>query len=216
MAGCPVVLRGPRAVVIGNGNVAIDIARMLLSDPARLATADLSDAVRRTLAAGEIREVVLLGRRGPESAAYSEAMIRELMALPGVTTVIDDSQHPVADLSADPLPGRRLVLRFTTEPRGWQDGLLDVGADRPIRAGTLISAIGFQSPPIPGLPYDEERCRVPQVDGRVAGLENTYVTGWSRRGSTGGLGHNRLCAEETVTTLLADAAARSMKVGQLA
>jgi ferredoxin/flavodoxin---NADP+ reductase len=214
MEHCPVVLRGPRAVVIGNGNVAIDLARLLLSDPARLATADLSQSVRRTLAASEIREVVLLGRRGPDAAAYSEAMIRELMALPGVAAVVDGSgtptgllsgvRHEAVDLSADPLPGRRLVLRFDTKPQSWQDGVLDVGG-RSIRAGTLISAIGFQSPPIQGLPYDEQRGLVPHLDGRVVGMERTYLTGWSRRGSNGGLGHNRVCAEETVTTLLADA-----------
>ncbi|TDU83740.1 ferredoxin--NADP+ reductase [Kribbella voronezhensis] len=205
---CPVVLRGPRAVVIGNGNVAIDIARLLLSDPNRLATAELSPTVRRTLADSGIREVVLLGRRGPEHAAYSEAAFREIVALPGITTVLDDS----VDLAADPLPGRRLVLRFATEPQRWQDGVLDVkGNHQAIRAGTLISAIGFRSAPVPGLPYDDARGLVPQVDGRVVGMRSTYLTGWSRRGSSGGLGHNRLCAEETVTALLSDASSQSAR-----
>ena len=194
---CPVVLRGSRAVVIGNGNVAIDIARLLLSDPARLASADLSDPVRRTLAASGIREVVLLGRRGPEAAAYSEAALHELLEL----APLED-----ADLTIDPLPGRRLVLRFAISPHRWHDGVLETSTG-PIRAGTLISAIGFQTPPLPGLPYDDQRGLVPHVDGRVPGLNHTYVTGWTRRGSTGGLGHNRLCAEQTVSALLADALA---------
>jgi ferredoxin--NADP+ reductase len=193
--GCPVVLSGPRAVVIGNGNVAIDIARLLLSDPTRLASADLTDPVRRTLTGSGIREVVLLGRRGPEAAAYSEPALRELLDL----APLED-----ADLTVAPQPGRRLVLRFATSPTSWNDGVLETTSG-PIQAGTLISAIGFQSPPIPGLPYDDDRSLVPHLDGRVVGLDRTYVTGWTRRGSTGGLGHNRLCAEQTVTALLADA-----------
>ncbi len=191
---CPVVLRGPRAVVIGNGNVAIDIARLLLSDPTRLASADLTDPVRRTLTASGIHEVVLLGRRGPEAAAYSEPALRELLDL----APLED-----ADLTVDPQPGRRLVLRFATSPTSWNNGLLETTTG-PIQAGTLISAIGFQSPPIPGLPYDAHRALVPHLDGRVLGLPRTYLTGWTRRGPTGGLGHNRLCAEQTVSTLLAD------------
>lgn len=223
---CPVELRGPRAVVIGNGNVAVDIARLLLSDPDRLAAAELSRTVRNALAVSDIREVVLLGRRGPDVAAYSESEFREIVGLPGVTVVVDDSpgvgaaieagvgragllsgvRREAVDLSADPLPGRRLVLRFGAAPQRWHDGVLETSDAQPIRAGALISAIGFHSPPIPGLPYADGR--VPEVDGRVAGMTNTYVTGWTRRGSRGGLGHNRLCAEETVTALLSDASSR--------
>nr|WP_219732988.1 FAD-dependent oxidoreductase [Kribbella qitaiheensis] len=223
---CPVDLRGPRAVVVGNGNVAIDIARLLLSDPERLARAELGPAVRHALTAGEIREVVLLGRRGPDVAAYSESEFREIVGLPGVTTVVADApgvgkaieagtgraglltgvRREAVDLSADPLPGRRLVLRFGAAPQRWHDGTLDVSDGQPIRAGMLISAIGFHSPPVPGLPYSDGR--IPQADGRVVGMTNTYVTGWLRRGSSGGLGHNRLCAEETVTALLSDASSR--------
>ncbi|MDX6265162.1 MAG: ferredoxin/flavodoxin---NADP+ reductase, partial [Kribbellaceae bacterium] len=90
----PVTLRGPRAVIVGNGNVALDLARLLVSDERRLAGLDLPPAVRTTLATSGITEVVVLGRRGPEAAAYSDSAFRDLLTLEGVEVVLDD-----ADLS---------------------------------------------------------------------------------------------------------------------
>ena len=67
-----------RAVVIGNGNVALDVARILVSDPDDLARTDIADHALEALRKSNIREVVVIGRRGPAQAAYTSP---ELIAL---------------------------------------------------------------------------------------------------------------------------------------
>ena len=70
--------RATRAVVVGNGNVAIDIARMLVLDPDELAPTDTADHALQALAAAQVEEVILLGRRGPAQAAFTNPELREL------------------------------------------------------------------------------------------------------------------------------------------
>jgi ferredoxin--NADP+ reductase len=94
------------AVVIGNGNVALDIARMLTIAPDELATTDIADHALAALRASRIREVTLLGRRGPAQAAFTTPELRELGALTGVDVVVD-----AADLPADDDPGASTVTR---------------------------------------------------------------------------------------------------------
>ncbi|MEU4194236.1 FAD-dependent oxidoreductase [Kribbella sp. NPDC026611] len=177
-ASLPVELGGPRAVVVGNGNVALDIARLLLSDEDRLRS--MSPAVRRTLAGSGIKEVVLLGRRGPENAAYTQSALQELMTV----------------------AGDRVELRYHARPTAWSaDGLtLDTGET--IAAGNLFTAIGFEGRPIDGLPFDPERGVVPNDRGAVVDRPGHYVAGWIKRGARGGIGVNKACAQETVQTLV--------------
>ena len=64
-------LSGERAVIVGNGNVALDVARVLTVDPDELAKTDIADHALDALRRSNIREVVVLGRRGPLQAAYT-------------------------------------------------------------------------------------------------------------------------------------------------
>ena len=68
----------PRVAVVGNGNVAIDVARVLLRTPAELEKTDIAAHALQTLRRSQVREVFLLGRRGPEQAAFSPAELKEL------------------------------------------------------------------------------------------------------------------------------------------
>ncbi|MFF5932264.1 FAD-dependent oxidoreductase [Streptomyces sp. NPDC012508] len=79
-----------RVVVVGNGNVALDVARILVMDPETLAGTDIADHALAALRASRVREVVLLGRRGPEDAAYTASELLALTHLPGVRLVVDD------------------------------------------------------------------------------------------------------------------------------
>jgi ferredoxin--NADP+ reductase len=86
-----------RAIVIGNGNVAIDCARMLALTPEELATTDTThDAIEAIVGAG-VREIVMLGRRGPVQAAFTPPELKELGELAGAEPVVDP-----ADLRLDP------------------------------------------------------------------------------------------------------------------
>src|SRR3954462_12162304 len=81
-----------RAVVIGNGNVAIDVARMLVLHPDELAPTDTADHAIEVLAQSQVQEVVLLGRRGPAQAAFTNPELRELADLmrAGVEVDVED------------------------------------------------------------------------------------------------------------------------------
>ncbi|MHA6798393.1 FAD-dependent oxidoreductase [Bounagaea algeriensis] len=134
-------LTAERAVVIGNGNVSLDVARILTADPAELADTPISPAALEQLRSSNVREVVVLGRRGPESAAYTAPELRALDRKSGVDLVVDghdprtaasidaaDDEEKAAllrglpredvDWSAPPPRGRpRIVLRFHSAPR---------------------------------------------------------------------------------------------------
>lgn len=78
-----------RAVVIGNGNVAIDVARILVTDPEVLGATDIADHALESLHERGVAEVVIVGRRGPLQAAFTTLELRELGELDGVEVVVD-------------------------------------------------------------------------------------------------------------------------------
>ena len=85
----PVDLSGKRAVVVGNGNVAIDVTRMLVMSPDALMKTDIADYALEKLRQSRIREVILLGRRGAAQAAFTNPEIKELGGLDGVDVLAD-------------------------------------------------------------------------------------------------------------------------------
>jgi ferredoxin/flavodoxin---NADP+ reductase len=122
-----------RAVVIGNGNVAVDVARMLALTPDELAPTDTTDAAIEAFTNAGIREIVMVGRRGPAQAAFTTPELIELGELAGADVIVDPAE--LADAAAhdtnsernlDVLRGyarrtpegkpKRLVLRFFRSP----------------------------------------------------------------------------------------------------
>src|SRR3954471_10754244 len=81
-----------RAVVVGNGNVAVDVARMLLLDPDEVAVTDTADHAIGPLAASQVEEVILLGRRGPAQAAFTNPELRELGELTRADVEVDAAE----------------------------------------------------------------------------------------------------------------------------
>ncbi|MDT9687118.1 FAD-dependent oxidoreductase [Streptomyces sp. P9(2023)] len=229
-----------RVVVVGTGNVALDVARILVMDPETLAGTDIADHALAALRASRVREVVLLGRRGPGDAAYTGSELRALTHLSGVRLVVDDHDPRTGaaidgagpqekagllrgvprervDWSCPPGPERRIVLRFHSAPVAFvgEDAVrgarvTEGAGEREIPAGLVLRAVGYRGVPVPGLPFDEATGTVPHERGRVAGMPGTYVVGWIKRGPSGGIGANRTCAAETVGTLLADAVAGAL------
>ncbi|MFC0316363.1 FAD-dependent oxidoreductase [Gordonia phosphorivorans] len=120
-------LSGERAVVIGNGNVALDVARILLTDDAVLAATDIADYALDALKASSITEVVVLGRRGIEHAAFTNAEFLSLGDLDGIDIVIEEadlalSEGTEAALADDTLDSTiatkiRLAREFAARPR---------------------------------------------------------------------------------------------------
>jgi ferredoxin/flavodoxin---NADP+ reductase len=105
-------LSAQRAVVIGNGNVAADVTRMLMLSARELERTDVADHALEALRESQIEEVVVLGRRGPAQAAFTSAELRELGRLDGVDTRVNP-----AELELDPASGRWLVEEGTFTAR---------------------------------------------------------------------------------------------------
>jgi ferredoxin--NADP+ reductase len=86
------LLSAERAVVIGNGNVAIDVARMLVLAPSELAPTDTADHALEVLAASRVEEVVVIGRRGPAQAAFTNPELLELGELADADVIVDPEE----------------------------------------------------------------------------------------------------------------------------
>ncbi|MBI4878686.1 MAG: FAD-dependent oxidoreductase [Planctomycetes bacterium] len=98
--GPPIRLDGvTRAAVVGNGNVAIDAARVLARLPEELAATDIAEDALDTLRRSALREVLLLGRRGPAQAAFSPRELREILDLAGVAVVVDPADAELDEAS---------------------------------------------------------------------------------------------------------------------
>ena len=122
-------------VVVGNGNVAVDVARILATDVSELGRTDIADHALERLRTSSVRTITMLGRRVPAQAAFTPKEIRELGELTGVTLVVDpadlaavgelgDDEHAERVMGAlravagrEPAPTDRVIrLRFLTSP----------------------------------------------------------------------------------------------------
>jgi ferredoxin--NADP+ reductase len=227
-------LSGQRAVIVGNGNVALDVARMLVMDSDELAKTDIAQHALDALAHSSIREVMILARRGPRHAAFSVGEFLALGHLPGVDVIIDSDDldpHPDDHVEAllklditrefaqrQPEPGnKRIVFRFLTSPAeivgdAHVEGLkvVHAGGDTElVETPLVLRSIGYTGSPIDGVPFDDAKGIVPNASGRVLGddgqpIPGVYVTGWIKRGPRGVIGTNRSCAVQTVAQLWED------------
>jgi ferredoxin/flavodoxin---NADP+ reductase len=248
--------------VIGVGNVAVDVARILARDPAELEETDIPEPVMAALRASKVREVHVIGRRGPAQAKFTTKELRELGDLAGVHVSADPAELELAegfdrsgesaalatsdrrvrgnlvamagwtsaDISAPAGQGRKLRLRFWLRPAeihessGTVSGLRlertrlnesgefeGTGEFETLDAQLVLRSVGYQSVPLPGVPFDARAHTVPNASGRVLSetgepLPGEYVAGWLKRGPTGVIGTNKADAAETVQALLADLA----------
>lgn len=240
--------------VIGNGNVAIDIVRLLCKSPAELAGSDLCEHALARLSAARPREVFLIGRRGPLEASFTAPELEELGSLADATPVLNPALLP-AEAPADWPEARRkdaeknlgILRRFAAAPASSKPvqlrllfnaapgaimgtervaGLrlertrlegsrtLPTGAHFDITVGTVVTAIGYRSAPLPGVPFDAERGMVRNHNGRVE--SGVYCAGWCRRGAQGVIPANRsdsLAVAELILADLAQAAPASERPG---
>jgi ferredoxin--NADP+ reductase len=243
--------------VIGVGNVAVDVARILIRNPAELRETDISQPVLAALEASKVREVHMIGRRGPAQAKFTTKELRELGELDGVDVTVGageadlDAFDPtgesarlaredrhvrgnytvISDWASRPPAGaaRRLTVRFWLRPveisgaervagltveRTRLDStgaFTGTGEQETLDVQMVLRSVGYQSVPLPGVPFDERSHTVPNADGRVLGpdrrpLPGEYVAGWLKRGPTGVIGTNKSDAAQTVRALLADLA----------
>lgn len=229
----PVDLSHERVVIVGNGNVAFDVARVLTTDPDVLARTDISDHALAVLRNSKVSEVVIAARRGPAESAFT---LPELIGLTATCDVVlDEADHQlvVADLAreTDPLtrnkleilaklgntsapltrPRIRLAYRLTPQRvlgedrvTGIEFGVTGTDQVRTLDAGLVLTSIGYRGKAIADLPFDDDASVVPNDAGRVRGASGAYVAGWIKRGPTGFIGTNKSCAAQTVHQLVDD------------
>jgi ferredoxin--NADP+ reductase len=108
-----------RAVVIGNGNVAMDVTRILVTDPDELAKTDIADYALAKLRESKVREVVMLGRRGPAQAAFTNAELKEFGELAGVRVDIDPADLELDEASNAALATDKIAAKNVEILRGF-------------------------------------------------------------------------------------------------
>jgi ferredoxin/flavodoxin---NADP+ reductase len=130
-----------RAVVVGNGNVAIDVARMLVLHPDELSPTDTADHAIEAFAQSQVKEVVLLGRRGPAQAAFTNPELRELADLQRAGVEVD-----VTDLQLDEHSAKWLETEADVTSRKNVEILRDYAAAGPKDASHKIILRFLRSP----------------------------------------------------------------------
>jgi len=158
-------LSAERVAVIGNGNVAMDVARILAAPVHELAKTDIADYALKALEQSRVREIFLLGRRGPAQAAFTNPEIRELCELEGTDLVVqpaelelDPASQAYLAASKDPVHQRNLDILKAQVPKG------EGSQRRKIRARFGVSPVEVRgSSKVQGLRLERNRL---EGDGR--------------------------------------------------
>lgn len=217
------------AVVIGAGNVAMDVARMLALEPSELDPTDTADHAIDVFKASVVRDVYISARRGPEHVAFTSPELRELPKLEHTNVVINKEDIDAAIVRAGAEPEKDVrsnldaMLLIAESQKSEHERTMHflfqhtpkqiLGTDRvegvvystpngdvTIKCGLVITAIGYQAAGIDGVPY--ENGKVVNTDGRVK--ENLYVVGWAKRGPTGVIGTNKSDSAAVIELIIND------------
>jgi NADPH-dependent glutamate synthase beta subunit-like oxidoreductase len=221
-------LGGTHAAVIGNGNVALDCARILAKNHHEFEGSDIVGHALDALDKSSIGTITILGRRGPHQISMTPKELGELGHLEAATPLVDAGDFPPLEADAALEPGhrksitilrdfaaagaapskpRRIVFDFFAKPlriegEGRAERLIvertmldESGAARgtgetyEVPASLIVTSIGYQTPRIEGVPYDERGGKFANDQGKIA--DGLYAVGWARRGPTGTIGTNR-------------------------
>ena len=227
--GVDTPLDADTAIVIGAGNVAMDVARMLALEPSELDPTDTADHAIDAFKQSNIRKVYISARRGPEHAAFTSPELRELPKLEHTNVIMDKADIEAAIVRAGDAPEKDVksnldaMLLIAENPKSAHERTMQflfqhtpkeiLGTDRvegvvystpngdvTIKCGLVITAIGYQAQGIDGVPY--ENGKVVNSDGRVK--DNLYVVGWAKRGPSGVIGTNKSDAAAVIELLVSD------------
>lgn len=247
-------LEAKEVAVLGAGNVALDVARMLAKHPDDLMVTEIPENVEKGLRENPLTDVHIFGRRGPAQVKFTPLELRELGKVPDVDVIVyeedfdfdDGSQEAISSSNQtkqvvntltdwvmredEPTASRRIHLHMMQAPveilgtdrvegvRMERTELAGDGSvkgtgeyiDYPVQA--VYRAVGYFSSPVKGLPFDEVRGVMPNVEGRVIQpggdhVPGVYATGWIKRGPVGLIGSTKSDARETITHLVEDAKA---------
>ena len=219
------------AVVIGAGNVAMDVARMLALEPSELDPTDTADHAIEAFKGSAIRNVVISARRGPEHAAFTSPELRELPKLEHTNVIIEksDIEAALSRVGEDPEKDVKsnldaMLLIAEQEPTNHARTMKFQFLATPIeiKGANRVEEVVFKRTGtdetfsvkcglvITAIGYEAaslegipyEKGKVVNVDGRVQ--ENLYVVGWAKRGPSGVIGTNKSDAADVMKLLVED------------
>jgi ferredoxin--NADP+ reductase len=219
-------LGGTHAAIVGNGNVALDCARILSKTRAEFEGSDIVGHALEALESSAIRTITILGRRGPHQIAMTPKELGELGHLDATLPVVDLADFPPREADEALEPGQRksvtilrefadirankprtmifdffarpveilgdgkaervLVERTELDDKG---GARGTGETYEVPASLVISSIGYSTPAMEGVAYDQRGGKFLNENGKID--ERLYAVGWARRGPTGTIGTNR-------------------------
>jgi ferredoxin/flavodoxin---NADP+ reductase len=219
------------AVVIGAGNVAMDVARMLALEPSELDPTDTADHAIDAFKSSAVRTVVISARRGAEHAAFTSPELRELPKLEHTNVIIEKQDIDAAlgrageniekdvksnleamALIADQVPAgheRTMKFQFLATPKEIRGTnkveeviFTKTGSDEEFSIKCGLVITAIGYEASPLDGINFEQGKVKNVDGRVG--ENLYVVGWAKRGPSGVIGTNKSDSSEVMKLLVED------------
>ena len=222
---------GSTAIVIGAGNVAMDVARLLAADPSELEPTDTASHALDAFKNSKIKKVYICARRSPEFAAFTSPELRELPDLQNTNVIINKSEIQSAIDRVGPEPEKHVksnldaMLAISEQEKTNHERTMEFlfehvplsinganqvesvtfktpGGEKIIDCNLVISAIGYQ---IGNHLGNQEN--IPVESGKVTNTdgfvgENLYVVGWAKRGPSGVIGTNKSDAAEVVKLLI--------------
>ena len=219
------------AVVIGAGNVAMDVARMLALEPSELDPTDTADHAIDAFKQSAVRTVVISARRGPEHAAFTSPELRDLPKLEHTNVIMEKSDIEAAITRAGDVPEKDVksnldaMLLIAEKEATSHDRTMKfqfLATPKEIKGNGRVEEVVFQKTGsdetfsikcglvITAIGYEAaslegipyEMGKVVNTDGRVK--ENVYVVGWAKRGPSGVIGTNKSDAADVMKLLVED------------
>jgi ferredoxin/flavodoxin---NADP+ reductase len=229
--GVDISLDCDTAIVIGAGNVAMDVARMLALEPSELDPTDTADHAILALKNSAIREVIISARRGPEHAAFTSPELRELPKLEHTNVSMNKAEIEAAIARAGDAPEKdvknnldaMLLIaerKATNHDRTMRFNFLSTPKE--IKGNERVEEVIFQKTGsdetfsikcglvITAIGYQAANIAgIPYQNGKVVNLngkveDNLYVVGWAKRGPSGVIGTNKSDAADVMKLLLAN------------
>ena len=217
------------AVVIGAGNVAMDVARMLALEPSELDPTDTADHAINAFKKSSVRTVVISGRRGPEHAAFTSPELRDLPKLEHTNVLMSKSDIEAALVRAGDAPEKDVKSNLdamlliaekeeTNHERTMKFQFL--ATPKEIKGSGRVEEVVFQKTGsdetfsvrcglvITAIGYEAASLEgIPYAKGKVVNVdgyvgENLYVVGWAKRGPSGVIGTNKSDAADVMNLLV--------------
>ena len=218
------------AVIIGNGNVALDCARVLAKQKEELEGSDVSSKNLNLLSKSNIKRIHIIGRRGPKEAKFTISELREFLGLREFSVKVNFSRDKLKELLKDEMIDTRvkknlelfdefynqshkekeIIFDFFKSPKEFigENSILEIKFNKSnheeqiIKSGLVIKAIGYKVSKIDGLEMDKTNNFYLSKEGHIT--RNIYATGWAADNSIGVIGTNKGRAINTVKKILSE------------